>query len=76
MKEMGYGEDYKYAHDYPEHFVEQQHLPDSLKDKQFYTPGKFGYEKQVIERMKGWWRKMGKEEAKEESLDIGEEEEI
>ena len=31
MKEMGYGEGYKYAHDYPEHFVEQQNLPDSMK---------------------------------------------
>jgi putative ATPase len=56
MKEQGYGQDYKYAHDYPEHFVEQQHLPDSLKGKQYYTPGTFGYEKQVFNRLKSWWR--------------------
>jgi putative ATPase len=60
MEDMGYGEDYKYAHDYPEHFVEQQHLPDSLKDKKFYTPGKLGYEKQVVARLKAWWQKKGK----------------
>ena len=65
MKEMGYGEGYKYAHDYPEHFVEQQHLPDSLKGKRFYTPGQLGYEKQVDERMKKWWQKKGKTEAEE-----------
>ncbi len=57
MKEVGYGEDYKYAHDYPEHFVEQQHLPDSLKGKQFYKPGQFGYEKQIFERLQGWWQR-------------------
>jgi len=57
MKDMGYGKDYKYAHDFPEHFVEQQHLPDSLKDKQFYTPGKLGYEQQVVTRLKTWWQK-------------------
>jgi putative ATPase len=57
MKDMGYGKDYKYAHDYPEHFVEQQYLPDSMKDKQFYTPGKLGYEKQVVDRLKAWWQK-------------------
>ena len=60
MRDLGYGEDYRYAHDYPGHFVEQQHLPDSLKDKQFYTPGKQGYEKQVIARLKTWWQKKGK----------------
>jgi putative ATPase len=57
MKEMGYGKDYKYAHDYPDHIVEQQHLPDSLKGKKFYTPGRLGYEKQVLLRLKAWWQK-------------------
>jgi putative ATPase len=57
MKEMGYGQGYKYAHDYPDHFVEQQHLPDDLKDKKFYTPGLLGYEKQVIDRLRTWWQK-------------------
>jgi putative ATPase len=56
MKEMGYGKDYKYAHDYPGHIVDQQHLPDALKGKQFYTPGKLGYEKDVMDRLKAWWQ--------------------
>jgi len=66
MKEMGYGKDYKYAHDEPDHFVDQQHLPDSLKGKKFYTPGKFGYEKQVLTRLKSWWQKKNKVESNEE----------
>lgn len=38
MKKMGYGENYKYAHDYPGHFVRQQFLPDGLTDKRFWHP--------------------------------------
>jgi putative ATPase len=64
MKEMGYGEGYKYAHDYPDHFVEQQNLPDALKGRRFYTPGQQGYEKQVDERLKNWWRQSEKPPAK------------
>jgi len=59
MKDMGYGEGYKYAHDYPEHFVKQQHLPDSLKDQKFYAPSDQGYEKDVETRLKSWWRDFG-----------------
>ncbi len=60
MKEMGYGKGYKYAHDYPGHFVVQQNLPYSLQGKRFYTPSDQGYEKQVIDRLKAWWREKGK----------------
>jgi putative ATPase len=54
MKESGYGKGYKYAHNFPGHVVQQQHLPDSLKDKKFYFPGELGYEKQVNDRLKAW----------------------
>jgi putative ATPase len=60
MKDLDYGKGYKYAHDYPEHFVEQQNLPDSLQGKQYYTPSDQGYEKQIIARLKAWWRDIGK----------------
>ena len=56
MKEMGYGEGYKYAHHYPGHFVEQQNLPASLQGKRYYFPGDQGYEKQIIARLKSWWQ--------------------
>jgi putative ATPase len=71
MKDMGYGEDYKYAHDYPDHIVEQEHLPESLKGRQFYTPGKFGYEKQVLNRLKFWLQKKGKTDEEPEPEDKG-----
>jgi putative ATPase len=54
MKDVGYGKGYKYAHNFPGHIVEQQHLPDSLKDKKFYFPGELGYEKLVNDRLKAW----------------------
>ena len=38
MKKLGYGVQYKYSHDYPEHFVRQQFLPDDIADAQFWTP--------------------------------------
>ena len=67
MKDIGYGQGYKYAHDYPEHFVEQQNLPDALQGKRYYIPSDQGYEQQVIARLKAWWRgreKPGKTEPK------------
>ncbi len=67
MKDMGYGEGYKYAHDYPGHFVEQQNLPSAEQGKKFYTPSDQGYEKQVTGRLKAWWHKpkRGKKETEE-----------
>jgi putative ATPase len=65
MRDMGYGKDYKYAHDYPDHIVSQEHLPEALKGKEFYTPGSLGYEKQVLDRLKDWWQKKGKTEGPE-----------
>ena len=57
MKDLGYGKDYKYAHNFEGHYVEQQHLPDSVKDKHFYTPGELGYEHQIANRLKEWRQK-------------------
>ena len=46
---LGHGEGYKYAHDYPNHYVEQQYLPDELVGRRFYRPTENGYEKQIQE---------------------------
>ena len=46
---LGHGIGYKYAHDYPNHYVEQQYLPDEIKDAKFYIPSENGYEKQIRE---------------------------
>lgn len=55
MRQMGYGRGYKYAHDYPGHFVEQQYLPPSLRGKRYYFPSGLGFEKEVKERLERWW---------------------
>ena len=49
---LGHGIGYKYAHDYPNHYVKQQYLPDEIKDARFYEPGVLGYEKQMGEYLK------------------------
>ena len=43
--------EYKYAHDYEEHYVKQQYLPDELEGTRFYEPGELGYEKKMKERL-------------------------
>jgi putative ATPase len=45
MRRLGYGEGYQYAHDFPEAHVEQEHLPEELKGRKFYTPGERGWER-------------------------------
>jgi putative ATPase len=64
MKNIGYGKGYKYAHDYKGHFVEQQNLPDSVKDKKFYNPSDQGNEKNIAERLKKWRPETGYQENK------------
>ncbi|MCX7610510.1 MAG: replication-associated recombination protein A [Ignavibacterium sp.] len=56
MKKLGYGRDYKYAHDYQNHFVEQDYLPKELKDKQFYFPTEQGQEKKLKDYLKSIWK--------------------
>ena len=50
-EKLGHGTGYKYAHDYPGHYVEQQYLPDEIKNARFYEPGDLGYEKQIKEHL-------------------------
>ena len=54
MAELGYGEDYRYAHDYDHALVEQQNLPDNLRGTRYYQPTDRGYEREIQERLRGW----------------------
>lgn len=49
---LGHGEGYKYAHDYPKHYVKQQYLPGGMEGTVFYEPSDNGYEKQIKAHMK------------------------
>ena len=62
MKDIGYSDGYKYAHDFPNHYVEQQYLPYELSGKEFYRPTGNGYEQKIKEHMKRI-----KKEAKEQT---------
>ncbi len=48
---LGHGLGYLYAHDFPNHYVEQQYLPDACKDEVFYEPGELGYEKKIRQHL-------------------------
>lgn len=48
---LGHGIGYKYAHSYKNHYVNQQYLPDAIKDEVFYVPGELGYEKQMKDHL-------------------------
>ncbi len=57
MKELGYGNNYKYSHNYTNNFVEQQFLPDELKDRHIWKPQNNAAEQKHAERMKTLWGK-------------------
>ncbi len=56
MKEIGYGENYKYAHNYSDHFVQEYYLPDELKEDQFYSPGQNAREDDMRKRLNHLWK--------------------
>lgn len=55
MKQLGYGQEYKYAHSYEGNFVEQQFLPDEVKDRRFWEPQANGSEATLKDRMQQLW---------------------
>ena len=57
MKELGYGEDYKYAHDYANQFIEQEFLPEEIKGTSLYQPGDNQKEKSIRDFLKSRWNK-------------------
>ncbi|WP_306353617.1 replication-associated recombination protein A [Flavobacterium sp. '19STA2R22 D10 B1'] len=56
MKELGYGEEYKYAHDYQNNFAEQEFLPDAIQNTTFYDPGNNSRENGTREFLKNRWK--------------------
>jgi len=56
MKELGYGEGYQYAHDYENHFANQEFLPNELKEFVFYEPGSNSKEEQIRSFLKSRWK--------------------
>ncbi len=57
MKDIGYGKEYKYAHAFEGNFVDQEFLPEKLKETRFYTPQNNQSEQKILERLRLWWQK-------------------
>lgn len=56
MKELGYGDEYKYSHDYANNFAEQEFLPEAISETQFYNPGNNSRENTTREFLKNRWK--------------------
>ncbi|HRT34239.1 MAG TPA: replication-associated recombination protein A [Bacteroidales bacterium] len=57
MKELGYSDNYKYAHDFPDNFVEQEFLPENIESIKFYEPGNNKHEIEIRKRLSVQWKK-------------------
>lgn len=56
LADLGYGKEYKYAHDFPGHFVLENYLPPELKNRIYYQPGTEGKESDLLNRLKKLWK--------------------
>jgi putative ATPase len=62
MRDLGYGKGYKYPHEYPDHFIEEEYLPENLKGRIYYHPTDQGFEREIKKRLEGWrWKKKERE---------------
>lgn len=57
MKDLNYGKEYKYSHDFEKHFIEQQYLPEEIKEKLYYKPTDEGEEGKLKKRLNELWEK-------------------
>ncbi len=57
MKDLGYSKEYKYAHDYPSNFVNQEYLPEEIANQHLYVPQNNALEVKILERLRFWWKK-------------------
>jgi len=55
MKQIGYGKEYKYSHDFPGNFAKQNFMPDELKGKKFFEPGSNAREEEIRRKLQQWW---------------------
>lgn len=56
MKDLGYGENYKYSHDYNQNFVQQEYLPDEIANTKIFDPGNNAREKSIRDFLKNRWK--------------------
>jgi len=64
MRDLGYGKGYKYPHDYADHFIEEEYLPENLQGRIYYHPSDQGLEREIKKRLEGWREKKREREGK------------
>lgn len=69
MRQLGYGGDYRYPHEYPEAHVPMSYLPEDLENMRFYQPTNRGYEATLEERLKRWRQRVREERRKQQGAD-------
>ena len=57
MKDLGYGKGYRYSHDFSNSYSYQNYFPERMKEKTYYIPSQFGFEKEIKKRL-AWWDKL------------------
>ncbi|MFO8144679.1 MAG: replication-associated recombination protein A [Candidatus Syntrophosphaera sp.] len=57
MKDLDYGKDYRYDHEFENKYSYQKYFPEKMEEKTYYTPGEFGFEKEIARRIQ-WWLKL------------------
>jgi putative ATPase len=57
MKELGYGKEYKYPHDFADGFVPENYFPEALGSRTYYRPSEAGHEKVIADRLRNWWNR-------------------
>jgi len=57
MKELDYGKEYRYDHEFENSYSYQKYFPDKMPEKEYYKPGSFGFEKEIAKRLE-WWHKL------------------
>jgi len=63
MKDLGYGKDYKYSHNFENHYSYQKCFPQEMEESVYYKPSSFGFEKEMDKRLK-WWESLKKKQPK------------
>ncbi|MDN5354848.1 MAG: putative ATPase [Candidatus Cloacimonadota bacterium] len=63
MKQLDYGKDYKYSHNYDNAYYYQNYFPEKMQEEQFYQPSHYGFEREIRKRL-NWWKKLRKEQQK------------
>lgn len=65
MKDIGYGKEYRYSHDFANNYSYQKYFPDTMEEKTYYTPSTFGFEKEIKRRL-DWWDGLKKKQLEED----------